>query len=179
MGCEEDDDLSAFISSDKNEGTQLEHEKAMNIIRPIDMPNLRLPESIGTVMQGFISCNRAETYRPHLKAGATYTLQIFFATRSKEIYRVADQSLTISFSNGSVLLPLTTMTSPSLSLSPQTSSGSTHMRISKLTVDSGATSTISLLIFKNNVVDVVGHLRLVNGQLRIGLMQMMLLGLRQ
>nr|VDC95051.1 unnamed protein product [Brassica oleracea] len=56
------------------------------------------------------------------------------------------------------------MKSPSMYLSPQTGSGSTHMRISKLTVDSGATSTISLLIFKNNVVDVVGHLRLVNGQ---------------
>ncbi|CDY15864.1 BnaA04g12470D [Brassica napus] len=67
---------------------------------------LLLIDEHGTVMQGFISSNRAETYRPHLKAGATYTLQIFFATRSKEIYRVVDQSLTISFSNGSVLAPL-------------------------------------------------------------------------
>ncbi|KAL0728534.1 hypothetical protein Bca4012_024627 [Brassica carinata] len=96
----------------------------------------------GTVMQGFISPNSAETYRPHLRAGATYTLQIFFATKSKEIYRVADPSLTVSFSTEYVLSPLTTMTSPSLSLFPQTGSGFTDMRISKLTWDSGVISTL-------------------------------------
>ncbi|KAF8100734.1 hypothetical protein N665_0218s0072 [Sinapis alba] len=67
---------------------------------------LLLIDENGTVMQGFISATRAQTYRRHLKAGATYTLQSFFATPSKEIYRVADQSLTISFSNGSVLSSL-------------------------------------------------------------------------
>ncbi|CAF2112352.1 unnamed protein product [Brassica napus] len=103
---------------------------------------LLLIDEQGTVMQGFISSYRAPTYRRHLKAGATYTLQNFFyAATSKEIYRVADQSLTVSFSNGSVLSPLTT--SLSLSLFPQTGSGSIHMRISKLTVDSGVTSTMS------------------------------------
>ena len=47
-------------------------------------------------MQGFISSSRAPTY----------TLQNFLAATSKKIYRVADQNLTISFSNGSVLAPL-------------------------------------------------------------------------
>ncbi|KAF3573844.1 hypothetical protein F2Q69_00062432 [Brassica cretica] len=59
----------------------------------------------GTVMQGFISSSRAQTYRRHLKAGATYTLHNFYAATSKEIYRVADQSLKVSFSNGSILSP--------------------------------------------------------------------------
>ncbi|KAG2305337.1 hypothetical protein Bca52824_033988 [Brassica carinata] len=103
--------------------------------------DLLLIDLQGTVMQGFISPNSAETYRPHLRAGATYTLQIFFATKSKEIYRVADPSLTVSFSTEYVLSPLTTMTSPSLSLFPQTGSGFTDMRISKLTWDSGVIST--------------------------------------
>ncbi|KAG5403206.1 hypothetical protein IGI04_009325 [Brassica rapa subsp. trilocularis] len=57
----------------------------------------------------------------------------FSATKSKEIYRVADPSLTVSFLTESVLSPLTTTTSPALSLFPQTGSGSTHMWISKLT----------------------------------------------
>ncbi|CAN7110665.1 unnamed protein product [Brassica rapa subsp. narinosa] len=51
----------------------------------------------------------------------------FSATKSKEIYRVADPSLTVSFPTESVLSPLTTTTSPSLSLFPQTGSGSTHV----------------------------------------------------
>ena len=127
-------------------------------------------------MQGFTSFTRAQTYRCHLKAGATYTLQNFYPAKSKDIYRVSDQSLTFSFSNGYVLSPLDDIT---VYVSfPQTGSGSTHMRISKLTVDSGVTSMviylvqkicvliyiqISLLIFMNNLVDVIGHLRLVNG----------------
>ncbi|KAL0751913.1 hypothetical protein Bca101_033916 [Brassica carinata] len=57
-------------------------------------------------MQGFISSLRAPTYLPHVKAGATYTLQNFYAAKSKEIYCFADQSLIVSFSNNSVLKPL-------------------------------------------------------------------------
>ncbi|CAN6981731.1 unnamed protein product [Brassica rapa subsp. trilocularis] len=59
-----------------------------------------------TVMQGFISSLRAPPYLPHVKAGATYTLQNFYAAKNKEIYCFTDQSLIVSFSNGSVLKPL-------------------------------------------------------------------------
>ncbi|CAN6847223.1 unnamed protein product [Brassica oleracea] len=103
---------------------------------------LLLIDEHGTAMQGFTSPTRAQTYRRHLKAGATYTLQNFYAAKSKEIYRVADQSLTVSFSNGYVLSPLDDI--PVYISFPQTGSGSTHMRISKLTVDSGVTSMMSL-----------------------------------
>ncbi|KAF3577926.1 hypothetical protein DY000_02032267 [Brassica cretica] len=107
---------------------------------------LLLIDEQGTLMQGFISSYRAQTYRRHLKAGATYTLQNFYAATSKEIYCVADQSLTVSFSNGSVLSPLDDIpVSVSVSFPPRQ-------------------LQISLLIFMTNVVDVVGHLRLVNGQ---------------
>ncbi|KAH0852529.1 hypothetical protein HID58_093912, partial [Brassica napus] len=114
---------------------------------------LLLIDEHGTVMQGFISSNRAETYRPHLKAGATYTLQIFFATRSKEIYRVADQSLTISFSNGSVLAPLDDDDIPvSVSFPADRFRFHTH---DDFQANRG---------LRGDLYDVVGHLRLVNGQ---------------
>ncbi|CAN6812833.1 unnamed protein product [Brassica oleracea] len=114
---------------------------------------LILIDEQGTVMQGFISSNRAETYRPHLKAGATYTLQIFFATRSKEIYRVADQSLTISFSNGSVLAPLDDDEIPVyVSFPADRFRFHTHE-------DFQANRGL-----RGDLYDVVGHLRLVNGQ---------------
>ncbi|XP_048634116.1 uncharacterized protein LOC125608191 [Brassica napus] len=114
---------------------------------------LLLIDEHGTVMQGFISSNRAETYRPHLKAGATYTLQIFFATRSKEIYRVVDQSLTISFSNGSVLAPLDDDDIPvSVSFPADRFRFHTH---DDFQANRG---------LRGDLYDVVGHLRLVNGQ---------------
>ncbi|CAN7001803.1 unnamed protein product [Brassica oleracea var. botrytis] len=64
----------------------------------------------GNAMQGFTSFTRAQTYRCHLKAGATYTLQNFYPAKGKDIYRVSDQSLTFSFSNGYVLSPLDDIT---------------------------------------------------------------------
>ncbi|KAF8101846.1 hypothetical protein N665_0201s0159 [Sinapis alba] len=114
---------------------------------------LLLIDEQGTVMQGFISASRAETYRGHLKGGATYALQNFFATKSKDIYRVADQSLTISFSNGSVLSPLNDTDVPvSDSFPADRFRFHTH---SDFQANSG---------LRGDLYDVVGHLRLVNGQ---------------
>ncbi|CAN7077606.1 unnamed protein product [Brassica oleracea var. botrytis] len=55
------------------------------------------------VIQGFIPYGRIETYLRHMKAGATYRLKKFFGSKSKTIYRVAEPSVTISFSWNSVL----------------------------------------------------------------------------
>ncbi|KAG5407776.1 hypothetical protein IGI04_013895 [Brassica rapa subsp. trilocularis] len=112
---------------------------------------LLLIDEQGTVMQGFISSYRAPTYRRHLKAGATYTLQNFYAATSKEIYRVADQSLTVSFSNGSVLSPLDDIP-VSVSFPPDRFRFHTHE-------DFQANRGL-----RGDLYDVVGHLRLVNGQ---------------
>ncbi|KAH0893454.1 hypothetical protein HID58_055883 [Brassica napus] len=55
------------------------------------------------VIQGFILYGRNKTYLRHMKAGATYRLNKFFGSKSKTIYRVAEPSVTISFSWNSVL----------------------------------------------------------------------------
>ncbi|XP_013594637.1 PREDICTED: uncharacterized protein LOC106302729 [Brassica oleracea var. oleracea] len=55
------------------------------------------------IIQGFIPYGRIETYLCHMKAGATYQLNKFFGSKSKTIYRVAEPSVTISFSWNSVL----------------------------------------------------------------------------
>ncbi|WZZ04816.1 hypothetical protein YC2023_090737 [Brassica napus] len=112
---------------------------------------LLLIDEQGTVMQGFISSSRAPTYLPHLKAGATYTLQNFLAATSKEIYRIADQNLTISFSNGSILAPLNDIP---VSVSFPTDRFRFHTH-----EDFQAHRGL-----RGDLYDVVGHLRLVNGQ---------------
>ncbi|XP_013632743.1 PREDICTED: uncharacterized protein LOC106338271 [Brassica oleracea var. oleracea] len=56
-----------------------------------------------SVIQGFIPYGRIETYLPHMKACATYRLSKFFGSKSKTIYRVAEPSVTISFSWNSAL----------------------------------------------------------------------------
>ncbi|CAG7895889.1 unnamed protein product, partial [Brassica rapa] len=58
------------------------------------------------VIQGFIPNARIETYLRHMRVGGTYTLNKFFGARSKQIYRVADLDVTISFSWNSVLADL-------------------------------------------------------------------------
>ncbi|KAF8100670.1 hypothetical protein N665_0218s0008 [Sinapis alba] len=114
---------------------------------------LLLIDQQGTVMQGFISSTRAQTYRRHLKPGATYTLQNFFATKSKEIYRVAEQGLTISFSNDSVLSPL----------AGDDDSGSGDFPADRFRFHSHADFQANVGL-RSDQYDVVGHLRLVNGQ---------------
>ncbi|KAF2587259.1 hypothetical protein F2Q70_00034826 [Brassica cretica] len=56
-----------------------------------------------TVIQSFIPHGRIETYLRHMKAGATYRLNKFYGSKSKTIYRVAEPSVTISFSGNSVI----------------------------------------------------------------------------
>ncbi|KAG5398258.1 hypothetical protein IGI04_020072 [Brassica rapa subsp. trilocularis] len=77
--------------------------------------------------------------------------QNFYAATSKEIYRVADQSLTVSFSNGSVLSPLDDIP-VSVSFPPDRFRFHTHE-------DFQANRGL-----RGDLYDVVGHLRLVNGQ---------------
>ncbi|KAF2553264.1 hypothetical protein F2Q68_00033566 [Brassica cretica] len=100
-------------------------------------------------MQGFISSLRAPTYLRHVKAGATYTLQNFYAAKSKEIYCFADQSLIVSFSNGSVLKPLDDI---------RLSFAAFRFRFHAYE-DIQANCGL-----RGDLYDVVGHLRLMNGQ---------------
>nr|VDC96592.1 unnamed protein product [Brassica rapa] len=69
-----------------------------------------------TVIQGFIPAGRIETYLPHMEAGGIYRLNSFYGSKNKTLYRVADPSVTITFSSTSVPLDL----EDSLVLSPRT-----------------------------------------------------------
>ncbi|KAL0804652.1 hypothetical protein Bca101_097142 [Brassica carinata] len=57
----------------------------------------------GTLIQGFISPNRIETYLPHMFAGSVYRHNNFYGSNSKSVYRVAEQDVTIAFTWNSVL----------------------------------------------------------------------------
>ncbi|KAF8112024.1 hypothetical protein N665_0069s0050 [Sinapis alba] len=114
---------------------------------------LLLIDQQGTVMQGFITSTRAHTYRRHLIVGGVYALQNFFATKSKEIYRVADPSLTISFSNDSVLSPL----------DGNDDSGTGSFPADRFRFHSHADFEAHVGL-RGDLYDVVGHLRLINGQ---------------
>ncbi|CAN6822537.1 unnamed protein product [Brassica oleracea] len=57
----------------------------------------------GTVIQGFIPPTRIDTYLPHMVAGSLYRLNKFYGSKSKTVYRVAEQDVTIAFSWNSVL----------------------------------------------------------------------------
>ncbi|KAL0668002.1 hypothetical protein Bca4012_030706 [Brassica carinata] len=52
----------------------------------------------GTVIQGFISPGRIEKYLPDMKRGSVYKLNIFYGSRNKSVFRVADHTATVSFS---------------------------------------------------------------------------------
>ncbi|WZZ50018.1 hypothetical protein YC2023_050125 [Brassica napus] len=96
----------------------------------------------GTVIQGFISPGRIEKYLPKMKRGSVYKLNNFYGSRNKSVFRVADQTATVSFSWNSELSVLQDSPTPLM----KTVSGFIRMRIFKLTVISKETSTASSVI---------------------------------
>ncbi|KAF2610702.1 hypothetical protein F2Q70_00008058, partial [Brassica cretica] len=59
-----------------------------------------------TVIQDFIPAGRIDTYLPHMKVGGIYRLNSFYESNNKTLYRVAEPSLSITFSSSSVLSDL-------------------------------------------------------------------------
>ncbi|KAH0938675.1 LOW QUALITY PROTEIN: hypothetical protein HID58_006136 [Brassica napus] len=57
-------------------------------------------------IQGFIPAGRIDTYLPHMKVGGIYRLNSFYGSNNKTLYRVAEPSVTITFSSYSVLSDL-------------------------------------------------------------------------
>ncbi|KAF8089791.1 hypothetical protein N665_0497s0031 [Sinapis alba] len=57
----------------------------------------------GTVMQRFIPASRVQQYLEDLKPGTVYRLFNFFGSKRKDVHRVADHSVTASFSYKSAL----------------------------------------------------------------------------
>ncbi|XP_013704081.1 uncharacterized protein LOC106407761 [Brassica napus] len=102
-----------------------------------------------TVIQGFIPAGRIETYLPHMKAGGIYRLNSFFGSNNKTLYRVADPSVTITFSSTSVLSDL----EDSLVCFPED-----RFRFR------GYEEFDAACDLRGDLYDYVGHIKLANGQ---------------
>ncbi|CAN7014416.1 unnamed protein product [Brassica rapa subsp. trilocularis] len=99
--------------------------------------------------EGFIPAGRIETYLPHMEAGGIYRLNSFYGSKNKTLYRVADPSVTITFSSTSVLSDL----EDSLVCIPED-----RFRFR------GYEEFDAACDLKGDLYDYVGHIKLVNGQ---------------
>uniref|UniRef100_A0A0D3CI79 Replication factor A C-terminal domain-containing protein n=1 Tax=Brassica oleracea var. oleracea TaxID=109376 RepID=A0A0D3CI79_BRAOL len=114
----------------------------------IGMEMLLIDEK-GTVIQGFVSPGRIEKYLPDMMRGSVYKLNNFYGSRNKAVFRVADHTVTVSFSWNSELSVL---------------------RDCPIPFDEDSFRFHSYAEFqakcdlKGDLYDVVGHMKLVNGQ---------------
>ncbi|CAN7049476.1 unnamed protein product, partial [Brassica rapa subsp. trilocularis] len=114
----------------------------------IGMEMLLIDEQ-GTVIQGFISPGRIEKYLPDTKRGSVYKLNNFYGSRNKSVFRVADHTVTVSFSWNSELKVL--LNCP------------THFDADSFRFHSYEEFQANCDL-KGDLYDVVGHMKLVNGQ---------------
>ncbi|KAH0898372.1 hypothetical protein HID58_047940 [Brassica napus] len=110
---------------------------------------LLLIDGQGTVIQGFIPQNRIETYLPHMFAGSVYRLNNFYGSKSKNVYRVAEPDVIISFTWNSVL---------SVLLNSPVPFPEDRFRFY------GYEEFEAACDLKGDLYDYVGHLKLVNEQ---------------
>ncbi|CAN6975022.1 hypothetical protein IGI04_036482 [Brassica rapa subsp. trilocularis] len=114
----------------------------------IGMEMLLIDEK-GTLIQGFVSPGRIKKYLPDMKRGSVYKLTNFYGSRNKTVFRVADHTVTVSFSWNSELAVL---------------------RDCHIPFDEDSFRFHSYEEFqancdlKGDLYDVVGHMKLVNGQ---------------
>ncbi|CAF2140580.1 unnamed protein product [Brassica napus] len=102
-----------------------------------------------TVIQGFIPAGRIDTYLPHMKVGGIYRLNSFYGSNNKTLYRVAEPSVTITFSSYSVLSDL----EDSSVCFPED-----RFRFH------GYEEFDAACDLRRDLYDYVGHIKLVNGQ---------------
>ncbi|CAF1709690.1 BnaCnng45190D [Brassica napus] len=103
----------------------------------------------GTIIQGFISPGRIEKYLPEMKRGSVYKLNNFYGSINKSVFRVCDHTATVSFSWNSEL---------SVLLDCQTPFDEDSFRFHSYE------EFQSSCYLKGDLYDVVGHMKLVNGQ---------------
>ncbi|KAF3577769.1 hypothetical protein DY000_02030519 [Brassica cretica] len=103
----------------------------------------------GTVIQGFIPPGRIKKYLPEMKRGPVYKLINFYGSKNKPVYRVDDHVATVSFTWNSKMSVL---------------------REIPISFDEGRFRFHSYEDFeancdlKGDLYDVVGHMKLVDGQ---------------
>ncbi|WZZ51456.1 hypothetical protein YC2023_051563 [Brassica napus] len=109
------------------------------VINPLDF----------VAVEGFVPPGRIKKFMPHMRQGGLYTLTNFYGSRNKEVFRVAAHSVTISFSHTSELAPLEN--------SPVDFEEDRFRFHSYEDFEAGCD-------MKGDLFDVIGHLKLVNGQ---------------
>ncbi|KAL0775345.1 hypothetical protein Bca101_040499 [Brassica carinata] len=114
----------------------------------IGMEMLLIDEQ-GTIIQGFISPGCIEKYMPEMKRGSVYKLNNFYGSRNKSVFRVDDHTVTVSFSWNSELTVL--LDCP------------THFDADSFRFHSYEEFQANCDL-KGDLYDVVGHMKLVNGQ---------------
>ncbi|KAH0868537.1 hypothetical protein HID58_075559 [Brassica napus] len=140
-------------------------------------------DSLALLSKGFISPGRIERYLPKMKPGSVYRLNNFYGSSNKSVYRVFDHAVTVSLSWNSELSVLEDSPTPfdedrfrfhsfedfqancdrkgdlygNLCYPPH------HLFVAVLDV---ITYFLLFLLthLMNNGIDVVGHMKLVNGQ---------------
>ncbi|CAN6983796.1 unnamed protein product [Brassica oleracea var. botrytis] len=124
----------------------------------IGMEMLLIDEQ-GTVIQGFISPGRIEKYRPEMKRGSVYKLNNFYGSRNKSLFRVADHTVTVSFSWNSELTVLLDCPTHFDADSFRFHSYEEFQANCDLKGD-----LYDICNYCDVYLDVVGHMKLVNGQ---------------
>ncbi|KAG2287331.1 hypothetical protein Bca52824_046935 [Brassica carinata] len=129
--------------------------EARNLIKKtlIGLEMLLIDEQ-GTVIQGFIPPRRIKKYWPEMKQGSVYQLDNFYRLKNKPVYRVADHIATVSFTWNSEMSVLHEV---------PISFDEDRFRFHSYE-DFEANCDL-----KGDLYDVVGHMKLVNGQTFIGL----------
>ncbi|CAF1933478.1 unnamed protein product [Brassica napus] len=135
----------SIVSSDYDEN------EAWNPLKKtlIGLEILLIDEQLQIVIQRFISPGRIEKYLPEMKRGSVYKLNNFYGSRNKSVFRVADHTATVSFSWNSDLSVLQDCRTPFDEDSFRFHSYEEFQANSDL---------------KGDLYDVVGHMKLVNGQ---------------
>ncbi|KAL0734689.1 hypothetical protein Bca4012_010899 [Brassica carinata] len=114
---------------------------------------LLLIDEQGTVIKGFITPGRINKFRPRLRKGALYSLVNFYGSRSNGEFRVAAHNVTVSFAHHSEL----SVIEDSPVAFPEN-----HFRFYSYEEFEANCDA------KGDLYDVVGHMKLVNGQSMIG-----------
>ncbi|XP_013607784.1 PREDICTED: uncharacterized protein LOC106314461 [Brassica oleracea var. oleracea] len=126
----------------------------------------------GTVIQGFISPGRIKKYLPEMKRGSVYKLNNFYGSRNKSVFRVADHTATVSFSWNSELSVLQDCPTPfdedsfrfHLYEEFQANCDLKGYLYGFHEILNYLFGVMLLTLLMNNGIDVVGHMKLVNGQ---------------
>ncbi|KAH0915471.1 hypothetical protein HID58_029917 [Brassica napus] len=131
-----------------------------------------------SVIQGFIPPSRIERHLPKMKPGSLYKLNNFYGSSNKTVYRVSDHAVTVSFSWNSELSVLEDSPTPfdedRFRFHSFEDFQASCDRKGDLYVLSGheiveCYCVVFLLTrLMNNGIDVVGHMKVVNGQCLIG-----------